>query len=56
VAVDEHLERCFVAARDESIQQFGIPDLGSCALAGHPAEVTDDALQLTGRHGIPPAP
>jgi hypothetical protein len=56
VAVDEHLERSFVAAPDESIQQLGIPDLGSFALAGDPAEVADDASELTGRHGIPPGP
>jgi hypothetical protein len=56
VAVDEQGERRFVAARDEALQQFGITDGDNIALAGDPAEVTNNALQLTGRHGIPPGP
>jgi hypothetical protein len=54
VAVDELLECCLVAAGDETIQQFGISDLGNFSLEGDLVEVVDNALKLTGRHGIPP--
>jgi hypothetical protein len=56
VAANEQLECLIVAVRDESFEQFGIPDLGAFALAGDLAEVADDTLKLTGRHGIPPGP
>jgi hypothetical protein len=52
VAADEQLECIRIALRDESFQQLGIPDLGAFALECDPAEVVDDALQVTRRHGI----
>jgi hypothetical protein len=56
VAADEQLEGRLVAVCDESFQQLGIPDPGTFVPARHVAEVTDDALKLTGRHGIPSVP
>jgi hypothetical protein len=53
VAADEQVERPIVAVRDESFQQFGIPDRDTFVLARDVAEVADDALELTGRHAIP---
>jgi hypothetical protein len=56
VAADEQLERPIVAVCDESFQQFGIPDQGIFVLACDLAKVADNALELTGRHGIPSVP
>src|SRR5262249_40309473 len=53
VAADQQLERRGVAPRDESFQQLGIAHLGTSVRARDVAEVADDALKLTGRHGIP---
>src|SRR5262249_10742054 len=50
---DQQLERRRVTVRDESCQQFGIAHLGTSVRARDVAEVADDALKLTGRHGIP---
>ena len=56
MTADEQLEGPLVAVYDDSSQQFGIPDLDTLVPARHVAEVTDDALKLTGRRGIPSVP
>jgi hypothetical protein len=53
VAADQQLERRRVALPDESFQQLGIAHPGTSVRARDVAEVADDALKLTGRHGIP---
>ena len=56
MAADEQLECPIVAVGDESLEQLGVGGLGIFVLARDLADVADNALKLTVRHGVAPVP